>query len=159
MLANFVLLGRGWFWQSLSTCQMYNIHGCFHHWVIYCGFIFFLLFPTRKSSILYTWPQLVYVSLCAANQSFREMGEWVDGVSGSLWDLIILTSKPKQWAENGWYCNWGKMQNVVLIPIGIGSTYTLSGLFWFINNKYIVSWRFKNKHSGWISRSHMEIIL
>lgn len=26
--------------------------------------------------------------------------EWVDGVNESLWDSIILTSKPKQWAES-----------------------------------------------------------
>lgn len=36
------------------------------------------------------------MSLCSAVYSFRV--EWVDGVS--LWDLIILTSKPKQWAES-----------------------------------------------------------
>lgn len=45
----------------------------------------------KQSAVL-----LTHVSLCAAVRSVRGVGEWVDGVSESLWDLIILTSKPKQ---------------------------------------------------------------
>lgn len=52
---------------------------CFHHSLVY-------------SLLLLTG----LVSLCTAAYSFKGVGEWVDGVSESLWDLIILTSKPKQ---------------------------------------------------------------
>lgn len=38
--------------------------------------------------------------LCERVLLFMLLEEWVDGVNESLWDSIILTSKPKQWAES-----------------------------------------------------------